>query len=89
MSRDVALPSCALPCSDAIVAEACIVDVLSEVVDGRYAYLSRESVIDLGDKVVYRLFDKRLKISCVHDEIFLVFCLEYMKKFHNFEAWEI
>lgn len=62
MSRDVALPSCALPCSDATVAEACIVDVLSEVVDGGGACLAGESVVDLGDEVVYRLFDKRLKI---------------------------
>lgn len=75
MSRDVALPSCALPCSDAIVAEACIVDVLSEVVDGGGAYLTGEPVVDLGDKVVYRLFDEELNIFCVHDEIFLVFCL--------------
>lgn len=62
------MPSCALPCSDATVAEACIVDVLSEVVDGGGACLAGESVVDLGDEVVYRLFDKRLKISCVHNE---------------------
>lgn len=37
-------------------------DVLSEVVDGGGACLTGESVVDLGDEVVYRLFDKRLKI---------------------------
>lgn len=41
------LPTCALPWADAPISEASVAEVLPEVVDGRYAYLSRESVIDL------------------------------------------
>ena len=83
------LSFCALPWPDAPIAEASVAEVLPEVVDCCYAYLSRETVVDLAEDVVFCLFDEELNVFCVHDEIFLVFCLEYMKRFHNFEAWEI
>lgn len=67
------LSFCALPWPEASISKAGIAEVLPEVVDGRYAYLSRESVIDLLEDVVFCLFDEKLNVFCVHDKIFLVF----------------
>ena len=66
------LSFCALPWPDASISESGISEVLPEVVDGRYAHLSQEPVIDLLEDVVFCLFDEKLNVFCVHDEIFLV-----------------
>ena len=76
------LSFCALPWPDASVSEAGISEVLPEVVDGRYAHLSREPVVDLLEDVVFCLFAEKLNVFASMMKFFLFLFANMKIKFY-------